>query len=387
MSGPCGEVHHQRTLTVAATPHLRVAHIEVSQGLQDAAHTVRLVTGRTTGVRAYLTSGLVGFSYTGGPDEVPNVTGTLYVERAGVVVGSIPAAAPVSVRAGYADSHRSGTPATLLFLVPGWLMDGDVTMRVTAKAAGLPGFGSAAPATSQSRTVRTERGGAVTVVRLRMRLTNPAHPAAQATEEDWRASAMGARDRYPIGDTGMTVGAPSTGDVLPTDHFLGKPAGWHDALDDLDDYADRFDDITSVYACIVPNLDYGPESLNGTAHHEYVFWPVLVNRRCFLSRSLLQATFAHEMAHTLGVGHAPCGKDVEGIDERLPGRTEPGVVGWRRSNGHLIPPDWPELMSYCTPPEGATTFAPPGGHGKGTGVYDDRWPSVALWDLLLDKLT
>ena len=99
VSGPCGEVDHQHTLTVAATPHLSVAFLEVTQGLQDSGHTVRLVAGRTTGVRAYLTSGLGGFSYNGTPGEVANVTGTLRVERGGVVVASIPAATPITVGA------------------------------------------------------------------------------------------------------------------------------------------------------------------------------------------------------------------------------------------------------------------------------------------------
>jgi hypothetical protein len=89
VSGPCGHYEQQRTLTVAA-PHLSVAYLEATQGLQDAAHTVPLVAGRTTGVRAYLTSGLGRFSYTGTPGEVANVTGTLRVERGGVVLASIP---------------------------------------------------------------------------------------------------------------------------------------------------------------------------------------------------------------------------------------------------------------------------------------------------------
>ena len=133
MGGPCGEVDRQRTLTVAATPHLSVAFLEVTQGLQNTAHTVRLVAGRTTGVRAYLTSGLGGFSYTGTPGEVANVTGTLRVERGGVVVASIPAAGPVTVGNTFVDADRSGFAHALVFKVPGSLMDGDVTMRVSAK--------------------------------------------------------------------------------------------------------------------------------------------------------------------------------------------------------------------------------------------------------------
>ena len=111
-------------------------------------------------------------------------------------------------------------------------------------------------------------------------------------------------------------------------------------------------------------------------------WPLENDRRCFLAQARLRATFAHEMAHTLGVGHAPCtdpGKKFpEGIDPNLPGATEPGVFGWRPSDGKLMPPNWSELMSYCTP---TPTF------GDGTvAIYDDRWPSVALWNILLDQL-
>jgi hypothetical protein len=368
VSGPCGEVDHQRTLTVAATPYLRVAYLEATQGLQDAAHTVRLVAGRTTGVRAYLTSGLGGFSYTGTPGEVANVTGTLHVERGGVVVASIPAATAVTVGATFVDADRSGTQHALLFVVPGWLMDGDVTVRVNANVAGLPGFGTDTPRTSGSRTVHAERGGTLTVVRLRMGLTNPAHPAAEPSVADWQASSVGTQDRYPLGDAGILVRVPATGEVLSTDHFLRKKAGWDDALDDLDDYADRFDDLNSIFACIVPK---GAFTLAGIAHHAIARpWPLSNDSRCFLAQAGLRATFAHEMAHTLSVGHAPCG-NPEGVDGRLPAGTEPGVVGWRRSDGKLMAPLWSELMSYCPP---------------ASGELQDRWPSVALWNIILGKL-
>jgi hypothetical protein len=365
-------------LVVAATPHLSVAFLEVTQALQNTAHTVRLVGGRTTGVRAYLTSGLGGFSYTGTPGEVANVTGTLHVERGGVIVASIPAAAPITVGATFADSDRSATAHALMFVVPGALMDGDVTMRVVAKVAGLPGFGTDTPGTSGSRVVQAKRAGTLIVVPLRMSLSNPAHPMPEPSMPAWQASAVGTQDRYPLGDTDMWVAVPAAGDVLNTNHYLGiradgKTTGWEDALDDLDDYADRYNDFNFIFACVVPAGNF---ALNGIAHAANDRpWPLENDRRCFLAQSGLRATFAHEMAHTLGVGHAPCGdpgkKFPTGIDPNLPGATEPGVVGWRPSDGRLIPPRWSELMSYCTPP---------------SGDRDDRWPSVALWNILLDQL-
>ena len=368
VSGPCGHFEQQRTLTVAATPHLSIAYLEVTQGLQDAAHTIPLVAGRTTGVRAYLTSGLGGFSYTGTPGEVANVTGTLHVERGGVVVASIPAAAPVTVGTTFADADRSGTAHALIFVVPGSLMDGDVTMRVSASVAGLPGFGTDTPGTSGSRIVHAERRGRLLVVRLRMSLSNPAHPAAEPSVAAWGATSVGTQDRYPLGDADMWALVPATGDVLNTDHFLGKNAGWEDALDDLDDYADRYNNFDWIFACTVPAGNF---SLNGIAHHAIDRpWPLSNDRRCLLAQAGLRATFAHEMAHTLSVGHAPCG-NPEDVDDRLPAGTEPGVVGWRSSDGQLMAPLWSELMSYCTPP---------------SGNYQDRWPSVALWNIILSKL-
>ena len=320
VSGPCGEVDRQQTLTVAATPHLSVAHIEVTQGVQNAAHTMRFVGGRTTAVRAYLTSGLGGFSYTGTPGEVPNSTGKLRVERGGVVVASIPAATPVTLGTAFFDGDRSNSskPA-LLFVVPGSLMNGDVTMRVSASVAGLPGFGSDTPGTSGSRTVHVERARTLTVMRLRMGLTNPAHPAAAPSVAAWQASAVGTQDRYPLGDAGMIVQVPVSGEVLSTDRFLGKPnkTGWHQALDELDDYADRFDNFNTIFACTVPA---GTFALNGTGHAANDRdWPLENDRRC-LSRPGREARDVRPRDGT----HAQC------RPRPLQRRPRDGFRGYRR---------------------------------------------------------
>jgi hypothetical protein len=323
-----------------------------------------------------VTSGIPSwFSYTGVPGEVPDVDGTLFVERGGVVVTSIPAAARTTVRTffTFADLARSSTENALVFVVPGSLMDGDVTMRVSASVAGLPGFGTDTPGTSGSRTVKTERRGKLLVQRLRMRLTNSAHPMAEPSPTDWDLACVGTQDRYPVGDANLWVLVPATGDVLSTDHFLGKNTGllvdeeegWEDALDDLDDYADRYNDFEMIFACIVPaRSDF---ALNGIAHHAIDRpYPLSNDRRCFLFQAGKPSTFAHEMAHTLNVDHAP-GTPKGDIDPRLPAVTEPGVVGWRRSDGKLMQPLSGELMSYSEPRE-------------------DRWPSVALWNIILGQL-
>jgi len=374
VSGPCGEDEHVRTVMVAARPKLSIAHLEVTQGLQDVAHTVRLVEGRTTAVRAFVTSGLGPFSYTGTPSEVGNVQGTLFVERNGIVVATVPAAAPLTVTGSFIDADRATAGRALNFLVPGHLVQGDVTMRVTVRVSGLPGFGTEVVGTSWTRTVRAESSGPLTVVRLRMRDDNPASAAAEPSIADWQASGVGTADRYPLADAGLVVRVPTSGDVLATTGDLLSRDGWSDVLDDLDDFADRFDDFDSVFACVVPaNAMYGfdPDTgkfTNGLAHAAVDRpWPLPNDRRVMLAQKRKPGTFAHEMAHTLGVGHAPCG-GPKNVDPRLPGALEPGTVGWRRSDGVLFPSGHPELMSYCPPPNPL--------------IYDDRWPSAALWNIL-----
>lgn len=369
ISGPCGMVEHVREVTAAARPRMRFAFIEVTQGLQNSAHTVRLVAGRTTVVRAYLTSGLGQFSYTGVPGEVPGVTGTLVVQRGGVVVASISSLSPVTIHDSFVDADRANAQRALRFEVPGVLVSGDLTFRVVARAVGLPGFGPETPSGAGARDVSFERGRTLTVVRLRMSLSHPGHPAAAPTVAEWQTASLGSQHRYPLADAGLLVRVPTGGDQINSSLFLGSRDGWADALDDLDDFADRFDDFRSVFACVVPNSPGG--TVNGIAHAAFDrVWPLENDRRCFLSRAGRPGTFAHEMAHTLSVRHAPCGSP-ENIDSRLPPSTEAGVVGHRASDGLLMASGWPELMSYCTP---------------SNGIYDDRWPSVALWNILLGQL-
>ena len=252
-------------------------------------------------------------------------------------------------------------------------MDGDVTMRVTAKVAGLPGFGTDTPGTSGSRTRAAERAGKLLVVRLRMGLTNPAHPAAEPSVADWQSSSVGTQDRYPLGDADMWVLVPATGDVLSTDHFLGKKAGWEDALDDLDDYADRYNNFDWIFACTVPAGNFNLSGISHTPSTGRGRW-----RTTAAASSLRQGSARHSpmrwRTRSASATRPADGQVPEDSHETVsPAGTEPGVVGWRTSDGKLMAPMWSELMSYCTPPSRRN--------------YQDRWPSVALWNIILGKLS
>ena len=59
---------------------------------------------------------------------------------------------------------------------------------------------------------------------------------------------------------------------------------------------------------------------------------------------------AHELGHTMGLQHAPCGgSDSDPAFPQLDGSI--GAFGYDFSDGgRIVPPDTPDLMSYCRPP-------------------------------------
>ena len=99
-----------------------------------------------------------------------------------------------------------------------------------------------------------------------------------------------------------------------------------------------------------------------------------------IAQAMLTGTFAHEMGHCGGLGHAPCppppgipgsggcSTPPDGIDSRLPGRTD--EVGFDVPAAIVIEMGRGELMSYC------------GDLSQCPGLT--RWPSIATWDILFN---
>ncbi len=60
------------------------------------------------------------------------------------------------------------------------------------------------------------------------------------------------------------------------------------------------------------------------------------------------STFVHELGHTLGLPHAPCG--LSNADPDFPYEDAAiGVVGYETASRTLVPADYRDVMSYCSP--------------------------------------
>ena len=85
-------------------------------------------------------------------------------------------------------------------------------------------------------------------------------------------------------------------------------------------------------------ISYGVSNVGGVAH--------LGGKVSFSGPSA--GTIAHELGHNFSLGHAPCGTVGDPTFPHGSGRI--GVWGYDpRDGGSLVPPDNPELMSYCYP--------------------------------------
>jgi hypothetical protein len=364
----CDTMSRSVEVHLRKTPKLTVTAIEVVQAIQRPDNSVRLVAGKRTVVRVFVASGLTGgFDYGPGPDIQPGVGGRViaFPESAGHGFDAGEPLPPGSLAAQPAAAIARGTRThSLNFELPLAACTGKVRLdvRVAVKDHELDIGG---PFVAIGTTTVTFQDPPTQVVEpyLIVDVVNgvPAPSMAQ-----YNASLQEARKRFPIAETGFSVG-PSTPFSTGSARDLVTEVGWSSLLNALATLA--FVHTGAIRTGLVPldpgNLR-GPYALNGMGFPRFgVTMPAL------LSQAGLRGTFAHEMGHTLSINHAPnCTTFWDNIDGRLPGNTE--EVGFDVPANTLIPAGRGELMSY----RGDTSRCP----------GPTRWPSIALWDLLFDSL-
>ena len=174
---------------------------------------------------------------------------------------------------------------------------------------------------------------------------------------------------YPVGPINAHVGLPfTTTAVFGTAPSGGESSFWTQVLSELDlaRIADPIEPDANWYGVIVPpsgfnftaygGFSYIPSS--GTAAGPHTRTSTGVQLNWFSRPTQARDLVAHELGHTFGRSHAPCGAAGSPLDASFPvtGGTldEPGhdVYSWelgRASAAITIPVSTGDVMGYCYP--------------------------------------
>jgi hypothetical protein len=374
--GACGATARVALLTIAYQPDLRIMNVEVTQAIQHLDNSVRLAAHRRTLVRLYLTNGLSShpsFSYGVNPGELPGVTGSITLWRGSTKVAVV-SPSPGIITSGniFFPYVREDLRATLNFVLPSDALFGPMRLEARVWLAAPPHGVLDGPATNDVRStyVTFETTNHVRLVQVLLR--DDWRSLAAPPMADYMAALRGAQARIPIPDDGWEVYLPPGSSVIGTNHDLTTEDGWEFVLEDIDDIAEDTSNAwsyawTGVIAPkqtgpMAPNITINGIGRKGNGTHDY---PACA------CQADLPATFAHELLHVFGYGHAGCPAYGDGrpdnVDSSLPQYIEDtGVDVYAMTTYSAGSFGAGEIMSYC------------GG--------SNRWTSVVLWTKLMDLL-
>lgn len=303
---------------------LEVPFVYVTQSVQRTTGEVPLIADRPGLLRVYVQGGGVNFFR-------PLVRATFH--NGGEIVHT----ADLSLENIGIPETRDEGDLTLSYDadIPGSVLQPGVTVSVEVDPEGI------VPATAESVLRVPATGGLaldvrdVTTFRLRM---VPVHQAMNGRNS--RLNTSYARqvtrltnDIFPFGEFDLDVRDPYV-----TEQRLDTDAGWYNLIDEI--RLLRWDDGSPRY--YYGGFDRPPGTNIGGLG--YVGYPVAIGMED------RPDVIAHEVGHTLGLPHAPCG-NVSNGDPAYPYRNGfVGQYGYDRSSRRLLQPfESYDLMSYCDP--------------------------------------
>jgi hypothetical protein len=358
-SNGCGSVTATVSVNLRQPPTLGVLRIEIVQVIQTPTNSVRLVAGKRAIARVFVNSGIAnGFNNGAGANVQPSVTGRMTITPAGggaAVSCGPPINAAGSINAALGGGPRGTLGSSLNFELPLGELNGSRRLDVIVFVSGHendpePGWKATGSVTVNFVTV----GGQEILPWL---IADRTVPGSLPNVGQFGTSLGGALARQPIAQTGFTVN-PAIFDMTTPTEPLTATLGWQLLVNRLATTIFVFPStpVGGNRTGIVPVTPGSP--LNGIALPR-----VALTVPTQVSQATFRATCAHEMSHTAGSGHAPCGGAAPPIQPGLPATTED--VGLDVATRTIFPAGSFELMGACSITGGAG---------------EDRWPSIALYD-------
>jgi hypothetical protein len=374
-TGPCGSASREVRIAASRRPGLSIGAIEVTQGIQNTANTVRLVESKPTIVRVTVNHSLAGFD----TNAVPNVRGRIRVRRSnGVFSGWMDAANnsnPMAPNPGAqitvpATPQRNNTNDTLNFLVPPFWNSGTVAYEVEVRVAGYGAVGAFGGFSEQVSRIT----GSFSFQRrrtLELRYVRVTWSGSTPTDQQCINTLRGAVPLLPT-PTANIAALGGVGVQVPTSNTAGRDG----LLDDFDDQhncsaweafwewagADCPDDDGAIWV-LIPGVFFQGRAFD------------IPSNVCFTPPN--DGPYAaHELSHCLNQKHVGLmcsnGQQAQGGD---------AASAWP-NNAQLV--DVPFDVTRNT----ALTLA-------GTGVFDvmtycgspnNTWPMPARWDRLWNEI-
>jgi hypothetical protein len=321
---------------VAASPtiNLRVERMYLTQSTQRLGGDVPLVQGRDGMVRVFVTA-------SGANTARPSVRVRLY--RNGAEVRSFTVAAggnstPTSVQQdGLASSWNVAVPGDLITTGLSILADVDPANAIPETSEtdnSFPGSGN-----PQTLSVQSVSAAAITFVPIRQSANG-----LQGTVGNPDQLLDLAKRMYPLNTVTAAVHPVFTvsGPLDPFD----ENAQWGQTVSDLEALRVAEGATDRTYFGLV-RLDYGFGTV-GTAFLD----PSTATAVGTDNPAEVKRVVAHELGHTWGQLHAPCGTPPEsGVDRGFPyAGGVIGTYGFDATSRTVKPPSMPDVMGYCENP-------------------------------------
>lgn len=341
-------------VSMAGVVDLTIQELEVTQGIQDLSNSVALVSGKLTRARVY-----VGVSppVTSLSDLVVRLYGWYGTYNGTSLPGSPLTFGPATyaVTSTSVANMRLVLGSTFNFLIPStWLTHGKLYLRAEVNP------GQVVPETNYSNNYLMDsvKCGSCSAVNLGLVAVTSGGITVSLNSTLVTNMLSYFKDVYPMST--LNVWTPASGAFEATRNYAAassKPgvcsSAWGDLASDMNDFYDNWSN-RPAHAFVYGLLNQSVPHCAPTGGCNLGCSSGSGNGSCGILASDAGETLAHEVGHTLGRAHAPCGLGKAPPDSGWPNSTNPGAiigqVGVRWSSSTVFGPNTPDFMSYCSPP-------------------------------------